>query len=78
MLDSDGFLSEQQDRLTATRGNVVLNLVAMYKALGGGWQRRLGDDFVPMEIQQEMGERTDWGNLLNTGEQRSWWRTPDW
>lgn len=78
VLDSDRFLSEQQDSLTATEGDIVLNLVAMYKALGGGWQLRLGDDFVPMEMQQEMGKRTDWGNLLKTGEQRSWWRAPDW
>ena len=31
-------LVNQQDQLAATRGNIALNLIAAYRALGGGWQ----------------------------------------
>ncbi|MBN2023584.1 MAG: efflux transporter outer membrane subunit [Pirellulales bacterium] len=44
VLDSERALVLQQDQLAESRGNVAVNLVAVYKALGGGWQMRL----VPM------------------------------
>jgi NodT family efflux transporter outer membrane factor (OMF) lipoprotein len=40
VLDSQRALVLQQDTLAESRGNVALNLVALYKALGGGWQTR--------------------------------------
>jgi hypothetical protein len=36
----------------------------MYKALGGGWELRLGKNFIPAKTMEEMRQRTDWGNLL--------------
>lgn len=41
LLDSERALVQQQDSLTESRGLVGINLVAVYKALGGGWQARL-------------------------------------
>jgi NodT family efflux transporter outer membrane factor (OMF) lipoprotein len=38
LLDSERALVQQQDTLTESRGLVGLHLVAIYKALGGGWQ----------------------------------------
>lgn len=38
LLDSQRALVQFQDQLTAARGEVVVSLVAIYKALGGGWQ----------------------------------------
>ena len=35
-------LTQQQDQLAAAQGAVANNLVQLYKALGGGWQIRLG------------------------------------
>jgi len=35
----------RQDRLVATETDLVLNLIALYKALGGGWN--YGEPFVP-------------------------------
>jgi NodT family efflux transporter outer membrane factor (OMF) lipoprotein len=86
VLDSQRFLTDQQDAWTATRGDVVLNLVSMYKALGGGWQIREGKEFVSKDNIQEMEKRTDWGNLIQpkeletpaTAEERQQWRWPDW
>ena len=65
VLDTQRFLTEQQDQLVFTAGSVDLNLVALYKALGGGWELRKDKEFVPKEIIEEMEQRTDWGNLLS-------------
>ena len=62
------------------------NLVAVYRALGGGWQLREGDDFVPDSIKKAMAGRTNWGKLLAPAAHtppppeppRSLIRMPDW
>jgi hypothetical protein len=53
--------------------------------LGGGWQTRIGQDYVKPEMQQVMAERTDWGGILDepkntTAETpvEAGWRSPDW
>ena len=46
VLDSQRFLTNEQDFWTRTRGDVILNLVSLYKSLGGGWQIREGKNFV--------------------------------
>jgi NodT family efflux transporter outer membrane factor (OMF) lipoprotein len=53
-----------EDALANTRGNVVLGLVSVYRALGGGWELGEGKDVVSAEIKAEMARRTDWGKLL--------------
>ena len=67
VLNTQTSLVRTQDQLTASRGQIVLNLVALYKALGGGWQVRDGRDFVSPTTRQTMAERTDWGRLLKPG-----------
>jgi NodT family efflux transporter outer membrane factor (OMF) lipoprotein len=86
VLDTQEALVLQQDELTAARGEIARNLIAMYKALGGGWEIRRGNDFVPAETKKTMGERTDWGELLGPeamdvpkpGEASETFRRPDW
>ena len=63
-----GDLVGQQDRWAVSRGDVVTNLVALYRGLGGGWQIREGKPFVPEETVEAMRERTDWGGLLPPGD----------
>ena len=65
VLDTQRAQTQTQDLLTSTQGAVLLNLIATYKALGGGWESRIGKDFVPEEIKEEMMKRTDWGHLLS-------------
>jgi NodT family efflux transporter outer membrane factor (OMF) lipoprotein len=65
VLDTQRFLTEQQDGLVFTAGSVGLNLVAMYRALGGGWEIRAGHDFIPASLKEEMEDRTNWGNILS-------------
>jgi hypothetical protein len=57
-------LYKTQNNLAVARGNIVLGLIAAYRALGGGWQVREGNDFVPAATQEEMAQRTNWGTLL--------------
>ncbi len=53
-----------QTSLVNAQGDVPQALVALYRALGGGWQIRNGNDIVPKHIKEEMAARTNWGSLL--------------
>ncbi|WP_133127883.1 efflux transporter outer membrane subunit [Legionella nagasakiensis] len=53
-----------QTSLTNAKGDVAQALIALYRALGGGWQIRGCNDIVPQQIKREMAARTNWGNLL--------------
>ena len=53
-----------QTSLVNAQGEVPIALVALYRALGGGWQIRNGNDIVPKQIKENMAARTNWGNLL--------------
>ncbi len=66
VLNSQQALVEQQDNLVKTRGNVVAYLISIYKALGGGWQIKAGENILPAETIENMKNRTDWGNLLDS------------
>jgi len=65
VIDSERALVTQQDLWTLARGDISLNLIAMYKALGGGWELREGHDFISEENRNAMEERTNWGDLLD-------------
>lgn len=54
-----------QTSLVNAQGDIPQALVALYRALGGGWQIRNGNDIVPEQIKAEMAARTNWGTLLN-------------
>ena len=64
VIDTQTSLVDQQDLWTQTRGDIVLNLIASYKALGGGWQIRKDSDYVSDEMKETMRTRTDWGKIL--------------
>jgi len=66
VIDSERALVVQQDRWTSSRGDIALNLIAMYKALGGGWEVRADRDYVSEENIDAMQQRTDWGDLLES------------
>lgn len=64
VLDTQRALVSVQDSWTVARGDIALNLVATYKALGGGWEQRVGKEVVDGNYVDAMRKRTDWGNLL--------------
>jgi NodT family efflux transporter outer membrane factor (OMF) lipoprotein len=86
VLTAQQALLSQQDSLATTLGNISTSLVGVYRALGGGWEIREGDDIVPAEIKAEMRRRTNWGDLLApttynlpaSREPKSTPRFPDW
>ena len=49
-------LADRQDQLATSRGAVVTNLISIYKALGGGWQTRMGGPAMPLEVVPTPGE----------------------
>jgi NodT family efflux transporter outer membrane factor (OMF) lipoprotein len=53
-----------QNNLAIAVGNIALNLVGVYKSLGGGWEIRCGKDIIAPQIKEMMAKRTNWGDLL--------------
>ncbi len=64
VLDTQRALLQEEIRLTETRSSIATNLIALYKALGGGWELRQGQSVIAESTQAEMQKRTDWGSLL--------------
>jgi NodT family efflux transporter outer membrane factor (OMF) lipoprotein len=64
VLTAEQNLYQAQNNLVLATGSIALGLITTYRALGGGWQIREGSDFIPVETQREMSERTNWGTLL--------------
>jgi hypothetical protein len=55
---------QAQNNLAVATGTIPTGLVAVFRALGGGWQIRDGNGFVTAAMSEEMRRRTDWGQLL--------------
>ena len=65
VLDAQQALIRQQNSYVQNRGLSARNVVAIYKALGGGWEVRQGRPFVNENTLTVMRERTNWGSLLD-------------
>lgn len=55
-----------EDALAQSRGQVILGLVSVFRALGGGWQIREGRSLVSESVAIDMRRRTNWGDMLTT------------
>lgn len=53
-----------QTSLVSAEGDIAQALIGLYRALGGGWQIRNGNDLVSEQMKKEMAARTNWGTLL--------------
>jgi outer membrane protein TolC len=62
VLDAQRALLDAQDSYLISRGDAVSNVIALYKALGGGWYSARPK--VDPATRQQMEQRTDWGDLL--------------
>jgi NodT family efflux transporter outer membrane factor (OMF) lipoprotein len=67
VLTAEQNLLQQQDALAVSRGDIPAGLIRTYRALGGGWEIREGQEVVPSEVREAMAKRTDWGALLAPG-----------
>jgi NodT family efflux transporter outer membrane factor (OMF) lipoprotein len=65
VIDAQRSLLDQQQSLAETSSIVTTSVIALYKALGGGWEPREGQPVVPESMQNEMKARTNWGDLLS-------------
>jgi NodT family efflux transporter outer membrane factor (OMF) lipoprotein len=64
VLTAEQNLYTAENDLAIAEGGVATGLANVYRALGGGWQIRESNEFVPAATQAEMTTRTDWGNVL--------------
>jgi outer membrane protein TolC len=64
VLDAQRTLLSQENTDAQIRSSVVTNLIALYKALGGGWEMRIDQPLVPDTMQDEMKKRTNWDNYF--------------
>lgn len=65
VIDTQRELNTQQQLAVQSRGDVVDELVLLYKALGGGWEIRQGQAVVDEQYLQQMRARVSWGDRLD-------------
>ena len=65
VLDAQQALFAQEQRYVANKGLAIRSLISVYRSLGGGWQSARSN-FVDEATRQEMQQRTDWGDLLES------------
>lgn len=65
VLDAQRSQLEEENALAQIRSSIATNLIALYKALGGGWELRRGQAVVPDSTRKEMERRSNWGNMLS-------------
>jgi outer membrane protein TolC len=63
VLDSQQTLFSQQELLVNARGSLIQNLIALYKAMGGGWEQGRSRPVLDEETGETMGKPSDWQNL---------------
>jgi NodT family efflux transporter outer membrane factor (OMF) lipoprotein len=66
VLDAQQSLFVQQSRYIDNRGATVRAVVDLYKALGGGWEIHGGNREVSPETQEQMEQRTNWGEYFDS------------
>ena len=64
VLNAQQALFSQQSRYVGNQSKVVSSFIALYLALGGGWEARADADMIDTETRDALMERTDWGDLI--------------
>lgn len=65
VLDAQRAVVTQTERAVITRGQHLAAVVALYKALGGGWTDVAIDELIPESVRRQMVERSNWGELMD-------------
>lgn len=65
VLDAQRTVLQQENTLAQTRSSIATSLIALYKALGGGWEMRIGQPIVPDTMKDQMQQRTDWDGYFS-------------
>ncbi|OHY89241.1 hypothetical protein BI375_10450 [Vibrio rotiferianus] len=61
-------MTRSEDSYAIIKGNVANQVVALYKALGGGWETQTGKPFLSETAAKQMQNRSDWDGLLDEEE----------
>ena len=64
VLDSQRTLFSQQETLVTSRGNLTQSLIALYKAMGGGWEQGRSRPALDDVTRETMDQRSKWRGLL--------------
>ncbi|MET0066567.1 MAG: efflux transporter outer membrane subunit [Candidatus Thiodiazotropha sp.] len=65
VLDAQRAVATQADRELANQGSHISAVIALYKAMGGGWIETPNEALISDSTRETMQQRTDWGDLLN-------------
>lgn len=65
VLNAQQSLFSSQARYVGNRSTIVANFIALYVALGGGWETREDADMIDEQTRNALQERTDWGDLID-------------
>jgi outer membrane protein TolC len=65
LLNSVEKMTRAEDSYATIKGNVANQVVALYKALGGGWEAQTGKPFLSEGVAKQMQERSDWDGYLD-------------
>ncbi|MEF1335562.1 TolC family protein [Vibrio rotiferianus] len=68
LLNSVEKMTRAEDSYANIKGNVANQVVALYKALGGGWETQTGKPFLSETSAKQMQDRSDWDGLLDEEE----------
>ncbi|EPG0531738.1 TolC family protein [Vibrio harveyi] len=68
LLNSVEKMTRAEDSYATIKGNVANQVVALYKALGGGWEAQTGKPFLSETVAKQMQDRSDWDSLLDEEE----------
>ena len=65
LLDTVEKLTATQDRYAVIQGNLSIQVILLYKALGGGWQISKGKSYLSAQTAAKMKKRIDWDRYLD-------------
>jgi NodT family efflux transporter outer membrane factor (OMF) lipoprotein len=65
--DAQTTLVQYQDNLVVSRAEITIGAVKTYRALGGGWEVREGQEFVDQQTVDRLRKTTDWGDIVKPG-----------
>lgn len=64
VIDSQRTFFSQQDQLVTSRGNLTQSLIAIYKAMGGGWELGRSRPVLDEATRAAMDRRSQWKGML--------------
>jgi outer membrane protein TolC len=65
VIDSQRTFFSQQEQLVTSRGNLTQSLIAIYKAMGGGWEQGRSRPVLDDATRETMDRRSDWKGMLS-------------